>query len=266
MEQVTVILPVYNEAGLISSVFNRIQDFLHKHDGYEFLFVNDGSTDATGDILQDRIDRSEVGDRVSVVSLKENVGKGVAVREGVSLCDTEIVCFTDGDLAYSLDHVVRLVEALEGSDVAIGSRSMVPLRQRNITLGRKIMGKVFNKVVRLILGLPYKDTQAGIKGFRLETARKIFSYQRLGGFAFDAELLFLAQRHGCRVIEIPASVSKSHSYKISKMNLWLEPMRMLKALLHVRMNSLMGKYSHENTTEFRCGRVRHSGGVRTSDT
>ena len=265
MKRVSVILPIYNESGLISLVFNKVRDFAKTQDQFDFLFVDDGSTDATVEILRGCIKRDGVGDRIRLHCLKMNAGKGCAVREGVLCCDSEYVCFTDGDLAYSLDHLLRLRDALECCDMVIGSRNLLPTCRRNISLHRKIMGKGFNFVVRLVLGLSCQDTQAGLKGFRLDVAKKIFAHQRVDGFAFDAELIFLAKRFGFKVGEVAASVSKGHSYKVTKMNLLRDPFRMFGSLLDVRLNSILGKYAHENSAEFRRGGVRHSAGIRSVD-
>ncbi|QDU34179.1 Undecaprenyl-phosphate mannosyltransferase [Poriferisphaera corsica] len=265
MEKISVILPVFNEAGLINAVMNRVIDFVEKHNNYYFIFVDDGSDDATASIIADRLCRAGINERITLLQQPINMGKGEAVKSAILACRTPYVCFTDGDLAYSLDHIIRLRKKLLDFDVVIGSRKLIPFRQRNISLGRKCMGKVFNLIVRAVLGLPYKDTQAGLKGFKRDVALDVFQYQRMSGFAFDAELLFLAKRRGYKIAEIPASVSKSHSYKVSKMNLWLEPLIMLKAILQIRLNSILGKYLHANNAEFRCRRVRYTDRVRAID-
>jgi dolichyl-phosphate beta-glucosyltransferase len=107
---------------------------------------------------------------------------------------------------------------------------------------RRVLGWTFNKIARTILWMPYRDTQAGLKAFRLDAARRIFALQRVPGFSFDAELIFIARRLGYSVGEIPARVSDTHSYKISKVNLAREPFRMLRELVRIRGNALLGRY------------------------
>jgi glycosyltransferase involved in cell wall biosynthesis len=241
--RVQVILPFYNEAGLIRHTFEEVERFGMEHPEYGFLFVDDGSSDATADTLRLLISESDIPEhRLNLISYSPNRGKGQAVKAGIERATSEMVLFTDGDLAYSMDHLPKLALALEATDVVIGSRSLVHKSERNTTTMRKIMGWTFNKCARVILGLPYTDTQAGLKGFKLKAAREIFARQRLGGFAFDVELVYLAKRLGYSIGEIPAYVSEAHSYKVSKVNLIKDPLRMFGALVDVRMNAILGRY------------------------
>lgn len=242
--RVQVVLPFYNEQGLIRTTFEEVEKFGLEHPEYAFLFVDDGSRDETAATLRTLISESDIPEsRLGLISYAPNRGKGQAVKAGIEGATAEFVLFTDGDLAYSMDHLPKLASALEaGADMAIGNRSLVHKSEQNTTSMRKLMGWTFNKCTRVILGLKHKDTQAGLKGFRLEAARAIFSRQRLGGFAFDVELCYLARRLGYTVAEIPAYVSEQHSYKVSKVNLFKDPIRMFGALLDVRINALLGRY------------------------
>lgn len=241
--RVQVVLPFYNEAGLIRATFDEVEKFGLAHPDYGFLFVDDGSVDSTAATLRQLIAESDMPEsRLRLISYSPNRGKGQAVKAGIDGATADFVLFTDGDLAYSMDHLPRLALALEAADVVIGSRALVHRSERNTTRMRRLMGWTFNKCARAILGLPYQDTQAGLKGFRLAAAREIFARQHLGGFAFDVELVYLAKRLGHSIAEVPAHVSESHSYKVSKVNLFKDPMRMFWALVDVRMNAIAGKY------------------------
>lgn len=241
--RVTVVLPLFNESGLIRATFAAVEAFALDHPDYAFIFVDDGSADGTADTVRALIAGSDLPEsRVALLAYAPNRGKGHAVREGVAAAGSPLVLFTDGDLAYDLDHLPRLAAALEHADVAIGCRGLVARAERNTTVPRRIMGWAFNRCARLVLALPHRDTQAGLKGFRADAARAIFSRQRLGGFAFDVELVYLARRLGLRVAEIPARVSESHSYKRSKVDLLRDPARMFAALLRVRLADLRGHY------------------------
>ncbi len=243
--RVQVVLPFYNEQGLIRTTFTEVEKFGLGHPEYAFVFVDDGSSDETAATLRMLISESDIPEaRLGLISYAPNRGKGRAVRAGIEGATADFVLFTDGDLAYSMDHLPKLAAALETADVAIGSRSLVHTSERNTTPMRRVMGWTFNKCARLILGLRHKDTQAGLKGFRIAAAREIFRRQRLGGFAFDVELCYLARRLGYTVAEIPAHVSEQHSYKVSKVNLIKDPIRMFGALLDVRMNALLGRYGN----------------------
>jgi dolichyl-phosphate beta-glucosyltransferase len=236
----TVILPVYNEAKNIGRVFFEVSRFARQHEEYGFVFVDDGSIDNTAQILRELI-RQEDNTPLNMLSYSQNRGKGFAVRKGMEQCDTEFICFTDGDLAYSLDHLPVLVDALNSHDVVMGSRNLAGGKQRNIEISRRLMGLGFNLLARMVLRLPYRDTQAGLKGFRLEAARQIFAKQQIFDFCFDAELLFLARRLGYRIKEVPARVSESHVYRGSQVNLWRDSPRMFLSLLRIRCNSARGK-------------------------
>jgi len=237
----TVILPVYNEAEIIGRVFREVSRFARQHEEYGFVFVDDGSIDNTAQILRGLI-RQQENAPLKMLSYSRNRGKGFAVRKGMEQCDTEFFCFTDGDLAYSLDHLPMLVDALKSHDVVMGSRNLAGGKQRNIEISRRIMGWGFNLLARMVLKLPYRDTQAGLKGFRLEAAKRIFAKQQIFDFCFDAELLFLARRLGYRIAELPARVSESHVYRGSQVNLWRDPPRMFLSLVRIRCNSARGKY------------------------
>jgi dolichyl-phosphate beta-glucosyltransferase len=239
---VCVILPVYNEHRLIRQTVAAVKAFAAASPDYSFLFVDDGSSDDTVALIQEALRSDNADGRVSLLSYARNRGKGYAIRAGVAMADAEMVCFTDGDLAYSLDHLPELALALRTHDVVIGSRGLVHRDDKNTSLPRRVLGWMFNKLARVILNLPHRDTQAGLKGFRADAARRIFARQRLLGFAFDVELVFLARRFGFSVGEIPARVSEEHSDKTSKVNMLRDPLRMFLALLEIRYSELRGRY------------------------
>lgn len=240
--RVSVVLPVYNEAGLIDQTFAAVASFAAEHAEYDFLFVDDGSSDQTAAKLRALITRTGI-DRIALLSYSPNRGKGHAVKAGIQATRGDLVLFTDGDLAYSLDHLPTLVSALASADVVIGNRNLVHTSERNTTLRRRIMGWTFNRCARVILGMNFSDTQAGLKGFRRDAAERVFALEHLGGFAFDVELVYIAKRLGYRIAEIPAHVSEAHSYKVSKVNLLRDPARMFGALVDVRASAWKGRYS-----------------------
>ncbi len=242
---VRVVLPVYGEGAHGTEVAAQVSAFAIDHPEFEFLFVNDGSRDDTAERVAAGIDRRVV-DRVRVRSYGINGGKGWAVLRGVAeLCeharDEDAVIFTDGDLAYSLDHLRDLARALEGADVAIGSRREVG-GEVGAHTARRWMGWLFNRMARWVVGWPCRDTQAGLKGFRASAARRIFAAVRETGFAFDVELLHIARRLGYRVAEVPARVSSFHRHIGSSVNLLRDPLRMVRSLARVSVNGALGVY------------------------
>jgi glycosyltransferase involved in cell wall biosynthesis len=252
--RVTVILPLYNEAASIELTVNDVARFALDHPGYAFLFVDDGSSDGTPDVLAATIAALTVAspslaDRLGLIRSRVNTGKGYAVHLGIRAArggDDDLVLFTDGDLAYSLDHLPRLVEALGAADVAIGSRRG-PEGGYRATPVRTLMGWSYNRLARACLASPYRDTQAGLKGFRIRAAREIFGALRGMGFGFDVELLYLAQRFGFRVAQIPATVSPSHHKRGSSVSLWRDPYRMLVGIAGIRLSSVLGQYDRRQT-------------------
>ncbi|MDG2200100.1 MAG: glycosyltransferase [Phycisphaerales bacterium] len=246
MATITIILPVYNEAWLIGSVMTRVIEHAESHPDQHILIVDDGSTDRTPELVGERLGRVD-HDRITLLRHERNQGKAEAIITGLRHSTDPLVCYTDGDLAYSLDHVDQLLEALQDADVAIGSRALAGASQRNISWHRRLFGETFNLLVRLILGIPHRDTQAGLKGFTFEAATRLFSRLKTRNFAFDAELLYLARKEQMRVVEIPAHVSVRHSYKVSTMNMFRDPLTMLWSVCKVRARHAVRKPSESNT-------------------
>ncbi|MBX3388465.1 MAG: glycosyltransferase [Phycisphaeraceae bacterium] len=244
--RVCVALPLYNAAPDAVRVLDELIEFAHKVQTWEFLFVDDGSTDGTASLLRKRlaaidIVEPEVARRFGVLSYAPNAGKGHAVRVAALENDAEYFLFTDGDLAYSPDHLLRLFERLQSADVVIGSRlehdegyGARPLRN--------IMGRVFNYLAGLVLSIRYRDTQAGLKGFRSRPAHDIFSRIRIPDFSFDVEVLYVARKLGYTIAEIPARVDAEHKRTSSTVNLLRDPIRMFWSLCRIRLNKIMGLY------------------------
>ncbi len=241
MMKIAVILPVYNEANCIEKTFDRVLEFAQKNHAYNFIIVNDGSTDKTLQIIENKLTIFPTH-HIKLISYSERQGKGYAIKKGSESVDADCICFMDGDLAYSLEHLEPLVEKLEKFDVVIGCRNLDRQNFRNLTLIRKISGKIFNFISRKILNLPYRDMQAGLKGFKKNVAQELFKQQTITGFSFDAELLFLAQKKGYTIGEIPARVSEQHLYKISKVNIIKDSLKMFSCLLKIRYNNRAGNY------------------------
>jgi dolichyl-phosphate beta-glucosyltransferase len=240
MSKNNVIIPVYNESGRILKTCNAITAFLKDNTGYNFLFVDDGSEDNTVELLKQRKEKFH---DIDILPLGENMGKGAAVRAGIMQSKGEYVCFIDGDLAYSFNHLPRLFEKLKTFDVVIGSRSLGFKNNKKLLLRRRILGAGFNFLVRLITRLPYKDTQAGLKGFRLGKAKTIFAKQTISRFSFDVETLFIAKKYGFSIGEISAIVAKQHTEKNTRVNLVVDTIRMFLGLFKIHYYNLTGKYN-----------------------
>jgi glycosyltransferase involved in cell wall biosynthesis len=204
----TVVLPCYNEAERLSGTLQTLLAHLSGVPGQvEVLVVDDGSTDATV-MVADAV--AAVDGRVRVLSYQPNRGKGFAVRTGMLAAEGELIVFTDADGSYGPSELDRIVGALGEAPVAIGTRTSGTSGQ----VARRAASRVFNLAIRGSLGLPYSDTQSGLKGFRRAAARRIFSQTRVDGFAFDVEVLWLARQLGLEVAEVGVQAMECQGSKV----------------------------------------------------
>ena len=170
------------------------------------------------------------------------IGKGYSVRNGMLLARGEVLLFTDADLSSPIEEADKLFDAIQGgADLAIGSRWMQSeLQTQRQPLYRQFFGRIFNLLLRLTLGLKFKDTQCGFKAFTRESARAIFPLQRIERWGFDPELLYLATRFGFRVAEVPVAWAHSEGTRISPLR---DGLRMFGEMVKIRWNALTGKYA-----------------------
>jgi dolichyl-phosphate beta-glucosyltransferase len=238
---VTVILPVYNEEKCIANTLKSVIQFAKVKPHYQFIFVDDGSSDRTPQILQSQISALK-NLNICACFNSHNQGKGYAVKTGILQANSEFVCFLDADLAYALDYLDLVVAKLEKFDIVIGCRTLTPKWGNGFNFSRKLAGKIFNLISRQVLNLKFTDMQAGIKGFKKPAAQDLFKTQTMPGFGFDVELIYLAEKKGYSIEEIPVIVSSKHLYKESKVKLFKHSLEMLFNLIQIRYNDLFGKY------------------------
>ena len=208
--KLSVIVPVYNGAVFISETFRELADYLEQQgEEYELLFVDDGSRDNTGSILEELAGRHP---RVFLIrnGNGNNRGKGYSVRAGMKQAQGDFLVFTDADLAYPPTEIDKIVHTLqEGADLAIAtrvapaSRFIMNPEFFGYIYTRHLGSRLFNWLVRKVLGLSIYDTQAGLKGFSRKAKEIIFHRQTLEGFTFDVELIYIAQKFGLQVLEVP---------------------------------------------------------------
>ncbi|WP_169155659.1 glycosyltransferase [Brasilonema bromeliae] len=232
MNTISIIVPVYNEAQCIVSTFYSVLKFAVNKPWYDFIFVDDGSTDGTREILESQIKLLN-NKQISLLSYEAHRGKGYAVKTGVLYADGDYICFLDGDLAYSLDHLDLMVAKLAYFDIVIGCRNLTAEKNNGFKFLRRLAGRIFNFISRSLLNLKFTDMQAGIKGFEKYAAKDLFKTQIIPGFAFDVELLYLAKKKRYTIGEIPVVVSKKHLQKKSKVNLFKHSIEMLFNLLQI---------------------------------
>ena len=234
-----LVLPVYNEAKEAAKVCRTLRLFLSKNRNFKAIVVDDGSTDGTADVFRRALRGLK---SVTVMGLHENGGKGRAVRLAFAGAKQDLLIFMDGDFAYPLAHLKPMISALRKHEVVIGSRSFVPQAEGGLPKRRAFLGWGFNRLACRWLGFDYPDTQAGLKGFRRRAARELFLRQKVDGFAFDAELLYLAKKLKLSVGQIPAQVSGKHSYKTSQVKLAADTLLCLQDFFLIRLRSWTGQY------------------------
>jgi dolichyl-phosphate beta-glucosyltransferase len=236
--ELSIIVPSYNEELRLSASLGKIAGYIReKRPNTEVIVVDDGSADCTAAIAESWRDRIP---QLRVLSNGVNRGKGFSVRHGSLAAQGDVILFTDADLSSPIEEGEKLFAALETHDVAIGSRavdrSLIEVRESRF---REFAGIVFNKIVRLILRLPFVDTQCGFKAFRRERCRIIFEQQTIERFGFDPELLYLARHHGLSIQEVPVRWAHSPATKIS---MWRDSIEMFLDLLTIRWNAVRGCY------------------------
>jgi glycosyltransferase involved in cell wall biosynthesis len=230
----TIVLPCYQEAErLPAALEGYLAHFATGGADVELLVVDDGSTDQTLAAAEAAAGRDR---RVRVLRCPAHRGKGFAVRTGMLAGRGDRLVFTDADGSYGPDEVERVLRALDGAPVAIGRRGDL---ETSGPLLRRLASRVFNRAMRRLLGLPFRDTQCGLKGFRREAAKELFGRTRVDGFAFDAEVLFLARRLGLTVAEVPVSPEMREG---SKVRLAVDAVRMLRDTWRVRRAAAAGAY------------------------
>lgn len=240
--ELSIIIPAYNEEARLPRALGRIRNYLAGRGmdagQAEIIVVDDGSTDSTARIAREW---SSQLPSLRLVSNGENHGKGFSVRHGMLEARGRIALFTDADLSAPIEEADKLFAALQaGNDVAIGSRaldrSLISTHQSRL---REIAGMIFNGFVRILTGLPFRDTQCGFKAFVAAPSRIVFEQQRIDRFGFDPEILFLAKRHGLRAVEIPVRWAHDPATKVHVLR---DSVLMFADLLVIRWNWIRARY------------------------
>jgi dolichyl-phosphate beta-glucosyltransferase len=245
----SIVIPAYNEEKRIGRSLDEIMRFLSSSPyGAEVVVVDDGSTDKTSEVVSARIaDYRKAGHELRVLTNNPNRGKGFSVRRGISEASGDIVLFTDADLSSPISEAPKLIDPLiQGrADVTFGSRA---LKRELIGVHQPFMrdfgGRVFNLFMKMITGLKFKDTQCGFKAFRRELAAPVFNLQIIERFGFDPEVLYIAQKRGLRLVEVPVVWNHCEGGELqSRANYMRDSVRMFGDLIRIRMNDLAGRYS-----------------------
>lgn len=235
----SIVIPAYNESARLKGTLEKVLAYVHSQ-GWdaEVIVVNDGSTDNTAEIALTLAAKDPI---LRIVENPGNRGKGYSVRNGMLHARGRIVIFSDADLSSPIEESSKLLAALDaGADIAIGSRWLrAETQTRRQPLHRQIFGRIFNLMLRSVLGLQFADTQCGFKAFKQAAAQAIFPLQKIERWGFDPEVLFLARKFGFTVKEVPVLWGHSGGTRIHPL---IDGSRMFMEMLHIRWNDLMGKY------------------------
>ena len=242
--RLSVVVPAYREGARVARTVEQLRHALAEvaaSGGLEVVIVDDGSDDDTAEQA-----RAAGADQVLV--LPANRGKGAAVRAGMLAAHGRAVAFTDADLSYPPEQLLRLLAEVEsGWDVVVGSRRHVEtttlVRNRRL---REVSGRLFNTLTVAVLLDQYRDTQCGLKSFRADAARLLFSHALVDGFAFDVELFHLAERYRLSLAEVPVELANSTT---SSVCVGLDAVRMLRDLFRVRRWAAAGRYDLDPADE-----------------
>lgn len=232
MPDISIVIPAFNEAKRLPLFLERVIGFCKESSlQYEIIVVDDGSRDNTGEVA--RAFAAQFSD-LRTIRFGHNTGKGHAVRAGLMAATGDIALFLDADGSTGPEEIERNLHYLTdgGFDIFAGSRVLSDEQQvMDARWYRRAMGAVFNLSVQTLLFSNVRDTQCGFKMFRKEVIFPLFSRNRLQGFGFDIEILYLAHKLGYRVKEGPVSW---HHVRGSKINLPLDSMRMFVNILQVK--------------------------------
>lgn len=234
----SIVIPVYNEQKIIKKTLSVVLNFLTlKKYPWEVIVVDDGSRDNTVRLAQKYTRKG-----VRVLKLQKNSGKGAALREGIRNSNGKLVIYTDCDLSVPIKYVDKFVRELQkGSDLVIGSRrvvgSKIAVHQPII---RESMGRVFTFLTQKLLQTKLADFTCGFKGYKGEVGRTLFAKGKVDRWAYDSEILYLANHSGYKIFEMPV---EWYNRKDSRVNLKRVVLESFLDLIKIRINNFKGRYN-----------------------
>lgn len=228
--KISLVIPMYNESSIIADTAKTVDKYMSDNfDDYQVIFFDDGSKDNSAEIVN-----SLALPNIKVSGYGGNRGKGAAVRHAMLEADGDVIMFTDADLAYGTDVIRRVYDIFASSpetQIVTGSRNLNKDGYEGYTLLRKIMSKVYIKVLCIVGGFKLSDSQCGCKAFCREAAKDIFSRCEVDGFAFDFEAILWAGKLGYKITEMPVKIV---NHRESKVNVIKDTFRMLSDLRRIK--------------------------------
>ena len=245
-KRIVLVVPIYNFENWIVETLERLAQWQPNAEpsNIQIVLADDGSTDRTADLITAFIAKNQCN--WTFLRSQTNHGKGYTVRRGIQAAyaySPDFIIFTDCDLYYGLDIIrSRMVPLLEQSDIVIVDRSLGQ-RDLQIPLRRRLASNVFNRFVALLTGIHFKDTQAGLKGFKASSCKPLFEVLTLDRFAFDVELLSVALHNQFRIEQLPVESGQSIMEFGSTVSMLPSSLQMLKDLFRVNWNWKSGRYA-----------------------
>ena len=242
----TIIIPCYNCGDHIAATCTLLFDYLDDHQDVSVIFVDDCSSDDTVEKLTDITSTCRHLDRLQIVSNPENRGKGGAICHGLDFVETDLVCYTDVDLAYDLSNIDRMRQETSPGSIAVACRVhpeseyLIRPHAFKYIATRHVMSRFLNLLMRILLIRGIYDVQAGLKTAYTEDMRRCVARITKLRFSFDTELLVIAGAQGFAIRQIPVRF-KFHS-TTSSINFARDGMKMLRDLLHIKLKAVRGCY------------------------
>lgn len=235
---VTLIIPLYNESERIEEGLKKALRYLPRTSyRTELILVDDGSKD---DTTQKATEMLKAYKHAKILSHSKNKGKGAAIKTGVKAASGKYVVFSDIDFSTPITEIVKLIDGLKVSDIVIGVRrdkkSLILKHQPKL---RELLGQVFTKISNNLVTPGIVDATCGFKGFRNEVARDIFKRSRIERWAFDSEILFLAQKLDYSIRQVPVSWAHTEGTKV---NMLIDGVQALSDIFKIRSNWSRGVY------------------------
>lgn len=234
----SVVIPVFNEEGRLPVNLDKIIQFFKKRKiRSEIILVDDGSTDKTWSVLQSYEKKHR---NIKLCRHSKNLGKGGAVKTGMMKAEGRLVLMTDCDLSTPIEELDLLMQYIGKSDIVIGSRRLKEKKLGRMPARyRTFLGDIYYEMLRLILLPSVKDTNCGFKLFTKKVIEPTFKRQKINRWGYDAEVLFIANKKGFSIKEVP--VRWTH-YAGSKVKVFDAVVKTLGELMQIKWNSLRGRY------------------------
>ena len=234
---ISLVIPCFNEAERLAGMVQALVEFTQKWPAEtEIIIVDDGSTDDWEVKLQAFPAMATIREHVQILR-QANTGKGGALKYGVSVAKHPFILTLDADMAASPLDLFRWIDLRHGfstKEILIGSREL-PGSKVIDSPKRRFVGRVFNRIIRIITGLPYRDTQCGFKLYPASAAKSIFAALQTPGWAHDVEILLRANRAGYAVVQMPLTWKAVDG---SKIDVQRDSLRMLKELIRIKKMSI----------------------------